>query len=66
MRTQNDILGTLCIIFGCLLFFAVSNVMLLQLIGIYIAYKIIDYGLSLQGKPPLLHYVRRLLNEHGF
>lgn len=66
MHTQNDILGTLCIIFGSLLFFAVSNAMLLQLFMAFIAYKIIDYGMVLRGQPPILYYVKRWLNGHGF
>lgn len=66
MQTQNTILGTLCIIFGALLLFAVSNVMLLQLLGAYIAYKIIDYGLALNGLPPISYYIRRWLGGQGF
>ena len=66
MKTQNNILGTLCIIFGVLLFLAVSNVMLFQLFMAFIAYKIIDYGMALRGQPPISFYIRRWLNMQGF
>lgn len=66
MHTQNDILGTLCIIFGTLLFFAVSNAMLFKLLGAYIAYRIIDYGMTLRNQPPISYYIRRWFNAQGF
>lgn len=66
MQTQNNILGTLCIIFGALLFFTVSNILLFQLFVTFISYKIVDYGLSLRGQPPISYYVKRWLGMQGF
>ena len=65
MATGNDILGTLCIALGALLFFMVSGFWLFQLSMAVMAYYIINYGLALRGRPPLSYYIRKQFENYG-
>ena len=64
MPGQHNILGTLCILLGILLFAIVAGTWVFQLLLLFIAYQSLNYGLALKGLPPASYYVKRWLNEN--
>lgn len=52
-RSNDKVLGVVFVIIGCALFIALAGQFLIQIIGAIISIMIINYGLKLQGLPPI-------------
>ncbi len=61
---MNKVLvGRLAVILGLLVFIAVLDGFIIRLMGVGIAYLLINYGLHLLGKPSLFVLVQQSLNS---
>lgn len=63
MSNTNVWLGAAAIAFGIVVFVVATGAFILQVIGAVLAYIIINYGLQLMGKPPLLDLIQEWFND---